>query len=47
MLTHFCTFQLGRRGKVVFFRLMGGDQRHGGWFHADDYYNFLFVRAAA
>jgi hypothetical protein len=48
MLTHFCTFQLGRRGMVVFdFRQMGGVQRHGGWFHADEYYNFLFARAAA
>jgi hypothetical protein len=45
ILTHSCTFQLGKKGMVVFFRQMGV-QRHGGWFHEGEYYNFLFAQAA-
>jgi hypothetical protein len=46
MLTHFCTFQLGKKDMVVFdFQQMGDVQRHGGWFH--EYHNFLFAQAVA
>jgi hypothetical protein len=48
MLTHFCTSQPGKKGMVVFdFQQTGGVQRLGGWLHGGEYYNFLFVQAAA